>query len=166
MNQKEIGSTFGICVSRGGNVTTTHEYYTDFEIDGVAFRCYGDLTFKDGDRVKFYATNSGKGYYIVNFLNNFTRGFYAGETPRTYGLFERGASAVQGFAPVIGVSFFVAFFIALILWGLFSFGFWKTFENSLLTLLALSLIIIIAEFMKKDNGENIRNIYNTLTGDE
>ena len=153
-------------VEGGGNVTTTHEYYTDFEIDGVAFRCYGDLTFKDGDRVKFYATNSGKGYYIVNFLNNFTRGFYAGETPRTYGLFERGWGAVQTFAIGIAVSFFGALFIGLIVWLIFSFDFWESTNVIFWILLVIFIIVSIVEFMKKDNGEDIRNIYNTLTSDE
>ena len=150
----------------GGNVTTTHEHYTDFEIDGVAFRCYGDLTFKDGDRVKFYATNSGKGYYIVNFLNNFTRGFYAGETPRIYGLFERGTSAVKIFASGVVASLFGAFIISFILWLLFSLKFGEMLDIVFLILLVIFIIVSIVEFMKKDNGENIRNIYNTLTSDE
>lgn len=65
----------------GGKITTTHEHYTDFEIDGVAFRCYGDLTFKDGDKVRLYGVKTNKGYYYVVLLQNFTRGFYVGERP-------------------------------------------------------------------------------------
>ena len=62
----------------GGSITTTHEYYTDFEIDGVAFRCYGDLVFKDGDNVRLYAYKSSSGYYQVGLIKNFTRDFYVG----------------------------------------------------------------------------------------
>ena len=64
----------------GGSIeiNTTHEHYTDFEIDGVAFRCYGDLVFKDGDKVRLYAYKSSKGYYQIALIKNFTRDFYVG----------------------------------------------------------------------------------------
>ena len=68
-------------VAEGGGsieINTTHEHYTDFEIDGVAFRCYGDLVFKDGDNVRLYAYKSSKGYYRVALIKNFTRDFYVG----------------------------------------------------------------------------------------
>ena len=70
---------------RGGGsieINTTHEHYTDFEIDGVAFRCYGDLVFKDGDKVRLYAYKSDKGYYQIVLIKNFTRDFYVGPKPQ------------------------------------------------------------------------------------
>ena len=75
-----------MCVSKGGgggsgSITTTHEHYTDFDIDGVAFRCYGDFVFKDGDKVKLYGVKTDKGYYYVVLIQNFTRDFYVGARP-------------------------------------------------------------------------------------
>ena len=46
-------------------------------MDGKIFRCYGDLVFKDGDSVKFYAYKTDKGYYRVKYIENFTRNFTA-----------------------------------------------------------------------------------------
>lgn len=64
-----------------GSITTTHKHYTDFEIDGVAFRCDGDLVFKDGDKVRLYGFKTYNGYYYVVLLQNFTRDFYVGKKP-------------------------------------------------------------------------------------
>lgn len=62
-------------VTGGGNITTSHQHYTDFEIDDNVFRCYGNLIFKDGDRVKLYAYKTNNGYYYVTYIENFTRDF-------------------------------------------------------------------------------------------
>lgn len=59
----------------GGNITTSHQHYTDFEIGNDAFRCYGDLVFKDGDSVRLYAYKTNNGYYYVTYIENFTRDF-------------------------------------------------------------------------------------------
>lgn len=60
---------------RGGKTETKHEHYTNFELDEKIFRCYGDLIFKDGDSVKFYADKTDKGYYKVKYIENITRNF-------------------------------------------------------------------------------------------
>lgn len=124
-----------------GSITTTHEHYTDFEIDGVAFRCYGDLTFKDGDKVRLYGVKTDKGYYYVVLIQNFTRDFYAGEEPANPAEFSKykeykrnkrkdefwddaivGAVCCVMGGPVIGIP------VALVAWGFYDAQFWKTFK--------------------------------------
>ena len=117
-------------VAEGGSITTTHEHYTDFEIDGVAFRCYGDLVFKDGDKVKLYAVKSDSGYYQVALIKNFTRDFYIGSQPKNPA--DIDPNAETGIATSIGIGlvggaaigFFIALIVAFIAWGFYnkSFG--------------------------------------------
>lgn len=58
-----------------GSVETKHEHYTDFLLDGKAFRCHGDYIFKDGDEVVLYAEQSNQGFCKVVILKNFTHNF-------------------------------------------------------------------------------------------
>lgn len=62
-----------------GSTSTQHEHYTEFKIDGVAYRCWGNYSFNDGDEVVLYALPTDKGYYYVANLKNFTRNFFTTE---------------------------------------------------------------------------------------
>lgn len=70
-----VSTVFGN-VSGGGQTETKHEHYTNFELDEKIFRCYGDLIFKDGDSVKFYADKTDKGYYQSKIYRKYYTQFY------------------------------------------------------------------------------------------
>lgn len=136
----------------GGKITTTHEHYTDFEIDGVAFRCYGDLTFKDSDKVRLYGVKTDKGYYYVVLIQNFTRDFYVGEKPAnpdittTINKKEYGILSCVFWGAFAGAFFgiFIGLFVAFTAWGFYDAQFWKTFKITWLISTIVAPIIIIS----------------------
>ena len=76
--------TFGKSISGkggggGGKIETTHEHYTDFNIDQTAFRCWGDYMFQDGDSVVLQGYPTNQGFYEIEFLRNATRNFTIGK---------------------------------------------------------------------------------------
>ena len=141
-------------VAEGGGsieINTTHEHYTDFEIDGVAFRRYGDLVFKDGDNVRLYAYKSSSGYYQVGLIKNFTRDFYVGPRPKNPANMNFEAKKIgivksiwEGLLIGAGGGFFIALVVAFIAWGFYykSFGGWfKTIW--LITTIATTILSVI-----------------------
>lgn len=62
-------------VSGSGSVQTHHEHYNEFAINNTQFRCYGDYTFKDGDKVALGAYPTNQGFYEVGIAKNATRNF-------------------------------------------------------------------------------------------
>lgn len=153
-------------VEGGGKVETTHEHYTDFEIDDKVFRCYGDFMFKDGDKVSLYATESSKGYYRVEWIKNFTRDFSVGKKPANpnKSLYYKQKSnkmslwediivgAVVGgimIGPIIGIP------IAVIAWGFYDAQFWKSFKITWLITAIVSIVcFILPHIITKANQQN------------
>ena len=141
----------------GGKITTTHEHYTDFEIDGVAFRCYGDLTFKDGDKVRLYGAKTYKGYYEVVLLQNFTRDFYVGTRPTNPDKAPKNKTSNKSDEIVINVSLgvfagaffgaFIGLFVAFIAWGFYDAQFWKTFKITWLITAIVCFAISISKYI-------------------
>ena len=72
---------------KGTSVYTHHEHYTDFELDGRVFRCYGDYIFRNGDSVAFVATQTNQGFYLIRMLKNVTSNFYFSEFKKRFPLF-------------------------------------------------------------------------------
>lgn len=162
-----------MCVSKGGGggsgggkITTRHEHYTDFEIDGVAFRCYGDLVFKDGDKVRLYGVKTDKGYYYVALIQNFTRDFYVGEKPTNPAEFSKyieykikkqkdklwedvGVDVARGImcGPFIGIP------VALVAWCFYDAQFWKTFIITwLITAIVLFALYAVRHIIPKSES--------------
>ena len=138
-------------MAEGGSIeiNTTHEHYTDFEIDGVAFRCYGDLVFKDDDKVRLYAYKSSKGYYQVALIKNFTRDFYVGPqvTKPTKDDDKNQKKSVFGIIGTIIVSMIMgicySFIPALISSIVIALIAWIFFDNPDLPFLAICIAICI-----------------------
>ena len=165
----------------GGNITTTHEHYTDFEIDGVAFRCYGDLVFKDGDKVKLYAIKSSRGYYQVEWVRNITRDFYIGVTPsfddtKRIDIVEIIKSTLV--LAMCGAFFgiFIGLFVGFIAWGFYDAQFWKSFKITwFITVIVAALLfpIKVIIFLYKPESEEskreiqtIREMYQKIMSDD
>ena len=161
-----------MCVSKGGGggsgggkITTRHEHYTDFEIDGVAFRCYGDLVFKDGDKVRLYGVKTDKGYYYVVLIQNFTRDFYVGEKPAnpdittTINKEEYGILSCVFFGAFAGAFFgaFIGLFVAFIAWGFYDAQFWKSFKITwLVTVIVATLIPVLFHIIPQSESAKQR----------
>ncbi len=137
-----------------GSITTTHEHYTDFEIDGVAFRCYGDLVFKDGDKVRLYGVKTDKGYYYVALIQNFTRDFYVGEKPANPAYTTNKKSkmdfwdnAIMGAVCGVMGGPFIGIPVAVIAWWFYNAQFWKTFIITWLITVIVCLAFFVAEYI-------------------
>ena len=171
----------GYACRGGGNVTTTHEHYTDFEIDGVAFRCYGDLVFKDGDKVKLYAIKSSRGYYQVEWVRNITRDFYVGITPsfddtKRINIINliKDTLFFAMYGAFLGI--FVGLFVGFIAWGFYDAQFWKSFKIAwFITVIVTALIAPITTiiFTYKPESEatkreiqTIREMYQKIMSDD
>ncbi|TQR59074.1 hypothetical protein [Campylobacter troglodytis] len=72
----------------GGKITTTHEHYTNFNIDKTSFRCAGDYNFEDGDEVMLYANETNQGFYRVVFLKNASRNFIVSPQAPSHPIFS------------------------------------------------------------------------------
>lgn len=157
-------------VEGGGRVETTHEHYTDFEINDKVFRCYGDFMFKDGDKVSLYAVESSKGYYRVEWIKNFTRDFCVGESPikptdntqmQPQSMFDVIIMcAIMGAMSGILVGVPVAF----IAWGFYDAQFWKSFKIT--WLIVFVLFIAISPLLKPAKQQNDDKNKDDDTNDE
>lgn len=62
--------------SGGGSIDTEVEHYTDFMLNNLMCRCYGDVAFGDGDLVVLLLPDSSSnGMYTAQKYKNFTRKF-------------------------------------------------------------------------------------------
>ena len=84
-------------VSGSGSVQTHHEHYNEFAINNTQFRCYGDYTFKDGDKVALGAYPTNQGFYEVGIAKNATRNFYFSNLRKPFAPFAFLRAFLSGF---------------------------------------------------------------------
>ncbi|RAX56392.1 hypothetical protein CCZ01_09650 [Helicobacter monodelphidis] len=77
VGMSKVGVTSGSMNSSGrGHVSTRVERHAHFKLDGKAFEHINSGLLEEGDEVAIAAKNMKNGFYRVEILRNFTKGYY------------------------------------------------------------------------------------------